>query len=88
MKTANAQAILHFSAGSPKHSLFADIKDLGGTLIFSYLRRLGPFWGIQKFEFQYLFFFSRGGGGGGVRKMNIFGDMKILWIFFGGHHKI
>ena len=20
--------------------------------------------------------------------MNIFGDMKILWIFFGGHHKI
>ena len=20
--------------------------------------------------------------------MNIFGGMKILWIFFGGHHKI
>ena len=22
------------------------------------------------------------------RKLNIFGGMKILWIFFGGHHKI
>ena len=24
-----------------------------------------------------------GGGGGGVRKMNIFGGMTSLWIFFG-----
>ena len=22
------------------------------------------------------------------RKLNIFGGMKILWIFLGGHHKI
>ena len=29
-----------------------------------------------------------GWGGGGVRKLNIFGGMKILWIFFGDHHKI
>ena len=27
-------------------------------------------------------------GGGGFQKMNIFLGMKILWIFFGGHHKI
>ena len=25
----------------------------GGTLIFSYIRRLGPFLGVQNFEFQY-----------------------------------
>ena len=24
---------------------------------------------------------------GVFRKINIFGGMKILWIFFGGHHK-
>ena len=41
------------------------------------------FW-VQFFLFQYFFFL----GGGGVRKMNIFGGMKIFWIFFGGHHKI
>ena len=33
------------------------------TLIFSCIRRLGPFLGVQNFEFQYFFFF---GGGGGV----------------------
>ena len=27
----------------------------GGTLIFSYIRRLGPFLGVQNFEFQYIF---------------------------------
>ena len=48
--------------------------------------------------------FPRGGGGGGgdflwfkilnlnilgiFRKLNIFGDIKILWIFFGSHYKI
>ena len=25
---------------------------------------------------------------GAFRKLNIFGGMKILWIFLGGHHKI
>ena len=43
----------------------------GGTLIFSYIYRLGPFGG--------------GGGGGGFRKKNIFGGMKIMWIFLRGH---
>ena len=52
----------------------------GGTLIFSYIRRLGPFLGVQNVEFQYF--------GGVFRKINIFLDMKILWIFLWGHHKI
>ena len=30
----------------------------GGTLIFSYIRRLGPFWGVQNFDFQYFGGFS------------------------------
>ena len=46
----------------------------GGTLIFSYTRRLWLFWGVQIFEFQYIFFL------GGV--------WEGLWIFLGGHHKI
>ena len=35
-------------------------------------------------NFNTFFFF----GGGGVRKINIFWDMNILWISFGDHHKI
>ena len=53
-------------------------KGEGGTLIFSYIRRLGPFFFVQNFELQYFLW------GGGVRKMNIFGGMKILRIFFLG----
>ena len=30
----------------------------GGTLIFSYIRRLGLFFGVQNFEFQYFWGFS------------------------------
>ena len=29
-----------------------------------------------------------GGGGGGGRNIDIFWNMKILWIFLGGHDKI
>ena len=47
----------------------------GGTQKFSYIRRLGPFFGVQNFEFQYFWGFSK--------KIYIFGGMKILWIFFG-----
>ena len=52
-----------------------------GILIFSYIRRLESFLGDQNFEFQYLFFFVCVCGGGGGE--NIFGGMKILWIFWG-----
>ena len=45
------------------------------TLIFSCIRRLGLFLGVQNFEFQYF--------GGVFRKLNIFKVMKILWTFFG-----
>ena len=53
----------------------------GGTLIFSYIRRLGSLFWVQNFEFQYFFGFF-------FRKMIIFwgAGMKILWIFFWGHH--
>ena len=37
------------------------------------------FW-VQNFEFQYFL--------GVFRKNIIFWDVKILWIYFGGHHKI
>ena len=44
-----------------------------GTLIFPFIHRLGPFLGVQNFEFQYFW---------GFREMNIFGNMKIMWISF------
>ena len=56
------------------------VKSKGGTLIFSRIHRLGPFFGVQNSEFQYFFWFSE--------KWIFFWGMKILWIFFGGHHKI
>ena len=34
------------------------INPQGGTLIFSYIPRLRPFFGVQNFEFQYFFGFS------------------------------
>ena len=52
----------------------------GVSLIFSQISRLGPFFWVQKSEFQYFLGFSE--------KVIFFWGMKILWIFFGGHHKI
>ena len=60
-------------------STFTSVRKGGGTVIFSYIRRLGPFFLGQIFEFQYFLVF---------RKMNIFWGMNILWIFFRGHPKI
>ena len=40
----------------------------GGTLIFSHIRRLGPFFGVQNSEFQYFFGFSE----------------KLIFFFGGG----
>ena len=53
----------------------------GGTLIFSHIRRLGLFFRFKILNFNIFWGFEKNeylGGGG----------MKILWKFFGGHHKI
>ena len=52
----------------------------GGTLIFSYIRRLRPLFFLFKILNCNIF--------GGFRKMSIFLDIKIFWIFLGGHQKI
>ena len=52
----------------------------GGIPIFSHIRRLGPFFWVQYSEFQYFWGFQK--------NEYFFGGIKILWIFFGGHHKI
>ena len=50
----------------------------GYSGIFIYIRRLGPFLGVQNLEFQYFLFFfflflgGGGGGGGGVQKYHYF----------------
>ena len=55
----------------------------GGTLILSHIPRLGHFLGVQNLNFNIIWSFQKNdfffGGGGG---------MKILWIYFLGHHKI
>ena len=45
------------------------------------MRRLGTFF-LFKFLNHIIFM------GGGFRNIDIFGGMKILWIFYGGHDKI
>ena len=66
-----------------RNPIFCDFSGGGGggwcTLIFPRIRRLGPFFGVQNSEFQYFLGFSE--------KLILFWDMKILWIFFWGHHK-
>ena len=47
----------------------------GDTLIFSHIRRLGAFFGVQNSKFQYFWGFSE--------KLIFLGGMKILWIFLG-----
>ena len=46
---------------------------------FSYIHRLRLFWGFKILNFSISL---------GFRKMNTFLGMTIMWIFFGGHHKI
>ena len=52
-----------------------------GNLIFSCIRRLGSFLGVQNFNsiFFFLSFFFFGGGGG-FRNTNIFGGMNIFGV--------
>ena len=52
----------------------------GGTLIFPYIHRLGPFLGVQNFEFQYFWLFSE--------NEYLLGVMTYLWIIFWDRHKI
>ena len=51
----------------------------GGTLIFSYIRRLGSFFGVQNFEFQYFWGFQK--------NKYFFGYEDFVDIFW-GHDKI
>ena len=51
----------------------------GGTLIFSHIRRLGPFLGFKILNFNIF---------GVFRKINIFGGYEDFVDIFGGHHKI
>ena len=54
----------------------------GGTLMFSYTRRLGPFFGSQHFKFQYFFGFQKNEYFLGVRKI-FFGVLEIPDLFGG-----
>ena len=55
----------------------------GGTLIFSYICRLGLFYffGVGSNFLNFYIFW-------GFQKNGILLDMKILQIFLGGHHKV
>ena len=48
----------------------------GGTLIFSYIRRLGSFFLFKILDSTFFWIFRK------------FLGKKILWIFLGVHHKI
>ena len=58
----------------PRRTRYAAQEGGGGTLIFSYTRRLRPFLGVQKFNFSMFWGFQRN---------EYFGGMTILWIFWG-----
>ena len=54
------------ASGLDMHCLSMSYKKAqGGTMIFSYIRKLGSFFWVQNFEFQYFW--------GVFRKINIFG---------------
>ena len=53
----------------------------GGTLIFSRIRRLGLFFGLKILNLNIFFIFQK-------NEYFLGYYMKILWIFFWGHHKI
>ena len=51
----------------------------GGTLILSYIRRLGSFFGFKILNFNIF---------GGFQKNEYFWGYENLWIYFWGHPKI
>ena len=58
----------------------------GGTLIFSYIRRLGPFFGGQIFEFQYFLGFQKNEYHFGYEKfLDIFLGSSQNWTSFRGY---
>ena len=80
MSTILAWILGHFIATF--HVLKCQLDCPGGALIFSHMYvRLDHCFGFKILSFN---FFLGGGGGGGFRTMNIFGGMKLLWIFFWG----
>ena len=60
---------------------------MGGTLIFSYIRRLGSFFGVQNFDFQYFLGFSEKEIflGGYEDFVDIFGGSSQNWTIFRSH---
>ena len=79
---AGGPIVVHFTCllGCLVRTCAPDPRGEGGTLIFSYIRRLGSLFWVHNFEFQYFW--------GVFRKINMFWGMKILWIFYEGHHRI
>ena len=59
----------------------------GGTLIFSYIRRLGSFFGVQNFECKYFLgiFRKKLYFGGYEDFVYIFGGSSQNWTIFSGH---
>ena len=58
----------------------------GGTLIFSYIRRLGPFFWVQNFEFRYFLGFQKNKYFLGYENfVDIFLRSSQNWILFRGH---
>ena len=59
MPAAESLASVHISEGFPYPFLVDNVLvPKGCTLIFSYIHRLGSFFGVQNFEFQYFHWFS------------------------------
>ena len=71
MQTAKAQKNPCKRTGSPERKRGGG-GGQGGTLIFSCIRRLGSFFVVQNFEFQYFW--------GVSEKLIFFGGIKILWM--------
>ena len=58
----------------------------GGTLVFSYIRRLGSFFGVQKFEFKYFLGFQKNEFFWGYGDfVDIFWGSSQNWTIFRGH---
>ena len=58
----------------------------GGTLIFSYIRRLRSFFGVQNFEFQYFWGFQKNKYFLGYEDfVDIFWGSSLIWTIFRGH---